>query len=130
MLELVDKRASEVRERNAREGSTPSVPTHAISTTFSSRVAVHVPVAQLDRALGSEPKGRWFKSSRGYVKEHYVIRTREYFDAPVESDPLTCPQACARYISMPKAEQSLFIIEVRDQYGNALRTYDESSFGA
>ena len=31
-------------------------------------IDMHAPVAQLDRALDSDSKGRWFESSRAYHK--------------------------------------------------------------
>ena len=39
-----------------------------VTAFCSHRKAEYAPVAQLDRALDSDSKGRWFESSRAYQK--------------------------------------------------------------
>ena len=41
----------------------------------------YAPVAQLDRALDSDSKGRWFESSRAYQKPSQTIRLRRFLYA-------------------------------------------------
>ena len=38
----------------------------------------YAPVAQLDRALDSDSKGRWFESSRAYQKPSQTICLRRF----------------------------------------------------
>ena len=46
----------------------------------------NAPVAQLDRALDSDSKGRWFESSRAYhEKSHFCLPTKVTFFNDIRS---------------------------------------------
>ena len=42
-------------------------------------IDMHAPVAQLDRALDSDSKGRWFESSRAYQKDLFFSEEQVFF---------------------------------------------------
>ena len=67
----------------------------------------YAPVAQLDRALDSDSKGRWFESSRAYqirqkLRITYVIRSFCFFNIRVQGGNLSkCAEQAQKISYIP-----------------------------